>query len=148
MSKSTYKIPLLFILVLVFTAGCATTKPRHADSAPDPATQIAQLQSENQAKDQQIQELQYQLQTAQSSLQSVPATNFSGTGTTHSKYIRVSGVSVEDVQKALVRAGLDPGPVDGKMGRKTKSAIKAFQRKNNLSADGVVGEKTWSYLKA
>ena len=122
--------------------GCATTRPKPADPS-ELSAQVAQLRQETQAKDQQIQDLQAQLAGTQESIQAGP--NFSGGG--KSKLIRVSGVSVKDLQKALVAAGLDPGPMDGHMGKKTKSAIKAFQKKNSLHADGVVGEKTWNLLK-
>ncbi len=148
MLKKHFGISLFLLsLSLVFVAGCATTKARQADPSTDLSAQVTQLQGELSAKDQQIQELQYQLQSVQSSLQTTSSSSGSGKAT-KSSYIRVHGVSVEDVQRALVNAGLDPGPVDGKIGKKTKSAIKDFQRRNNLSADGVVGERTWSFLKA
>lgn len=54
------------------------------------------------------------------------------------------------VQKALKNAGLDPGPIDGKMGRLTTEAIRAFQRDNNLPETGRANEATqvllWKYL--
>ena len=53
-----------------------------------------------------------------------------------------------DLQAALKRAGYDPGALDGKLGKKTRSAVKAFQKKNGLTADGVVGEKTWAALRS
>ena len=64
----------------------------------------------------------------------------------------VSNVSVETpdpsmIQKALKNLGLYQGEVDGKMGPKTKRAIKEFQKQNNLQADGKVGSKTWALLK-
>lgn len=52
-----------------------------------------------------------------------------------------------DSQKALKNAGFPVGPIDGKMGPKTKKAIKDFQKTNNLTVDGIVGIKTWSKLK-
>ncbi len=133
-------VPVLVGTVLV--SGCATTRPRKAAQADLP-TQVETLQAEVRAKDQQIQDLQYQLDSQQQSL-SGGSSSLSGG---RSKLIRVSGVSVTDVQKALTRAGFDPGPVDGRMGKKTKSAIKQFQKRNNLKADGVVGERTWSLLR-
>ena len=38
--------------------------------------------------------------------------------------------------------------VDGKMGPKTKQAVKDFQKANNLKVDGVVGKKTWAKLES
>lgn len=55
-------------------------------------------------------------------------------------------MNVRDIQAALQLAGFDPGPVDGVRGRKTIAAIKAFQAKNGLSPDGIVGAKTAAKL--
>ncbi len=52
-----------------------------------------------------------------------------------------------DIQKALTNAGFNIGPIDGKLGPKTKKAIQAFQKKYNLTIDGIVGAKTWEKLK-
>ncbi|MFH0772339.1 MAG: peptidoglycan-binding domain-containing protein [Candidatus Omnitrophota bacterium] len=52
------------------------------------------------------------------------------------------------IQSALKNAGYDPGTVDGKIGSKTKKAIKEFQSANDLKVDGRVGSKTWSKLSA
>lgn len=51
------------------------------------------------------------------------------------------------IQTALKNLGLYAGSIDGKIGPKTKEAIKEFQRKNNLEADGKVGPKTWALMK-
>ena len=56
------------------------------------------------------------------------------------------GSSVISVQKELKAAGLNPGPIDGDFGPKTRAAVMAYQRKHHLSVDGVVGSKTWSAL--
>ncbi|MBM4084948.1 MAG: hypothetical protein FJ272_09185 [Planctomycetes bacterium] len=50
------------------------------------------------------------------------------------------------VQKALAKAGYDPGPVDGKMGKKTKSALIAFQKAHGLQPDGIAGPRTMAKL--
>ena len=62
------------------------------------------------------------------------------------KAATVKPQSVKEIQKALSNAGYDPGPVDGKMGQKTKDAIVAFQKESGLKADGRVGSKTWNEL--
>jgi peptidoglycan hydrolase-like protein with peptidoglycan-binding domain len=50
------------------------------------------------------------------------------------------------VQRALVKAGYDPGKVDGQMGPQTKSALRRFQKAHNLGADGLIGLKTIQVL--
>lgn len=52
------------------------------------------------------------------------------------------------VQLALRNANFYSGEIDGKIGPKTKEAIKKFQLSKDLTADGVVGSRTWMELKA
>jgi len=55
--------------------------------------------------------------------------------------------SVKQIQLALRNAGYNPGPIDGRMGKQTRQAIKAFQKANGLTPDGKVGRKTWELLR-
>lgn len=55
-------------------------------------------------------------------------------------------LNVQLVQKLLKVAGFDAGPVDGKMGERTKEAILAFQKAHNLKADGKIGYQTLTQL--
>lgn len=55
-------------------------------------------------------------------------------------------LNVSVVQKALKNAGFDPGAVDGRSGRKTQEAIRAFQKSSGLSPDGRVGFQTLNEL--
>lgn len=59
------------------------------------------------------------------------------------------GTEVAYVQAILADLGYDLGPagVDGDFGRKTEEAVIAFQRKNGLIADGVVGPLTYEALE-
>lgn len=52
------------------------------------------------------------------------------------------------IQMALRNANFYTGEIDGKIGPKTKQAIRNFQMSKNLTADGVIGPKTWTELKA
>lgn len=58
-----------------------------------------------------------------------------------------SGDAVSNMQQRLRHLGFDVS-VDGNFGPGTCAAIKACQQKNNLTADGVVGPKTWEALWA
>ena len=57
-----------------------------------------------------------------------------------------SGNTVKTIQRKLKNWGYYTGAVDGVFGSKTKSAVKYFQRKNGLTADGIVGNKTLKAL--
>jgi murein L,D-transpeptidase YcbB/YkuD len=52
----------------------------------------------------------------------------------------------KDIQFALKNAGFYNGPIDGKIGKNTKKAIREFQKANGLKADGIVGPKTRDLL--
>ena len=62
------------------------------------------------------------------------------------KYNRTAG-KTKMVQTCLRNAGFYEGKIDGIRGKMTRKAIRDFQRANGLSADGVVGPKTWEVLR-
>jgi murein L,D-transpeptidase YcbB/YkuD len=55
--------------------------------------------------------------------------------------------SKREIQQALKNSGFYQGSVDGKIGPKTRDAVKQFQQANGLKADGIVGRQTWSKLE-
>lgn len=57
-----------------------------------------------------------------------------------------SGDDVITLQKKLKNWGYYSGPIDGIFGSKTEEAVQYFQRKNGLTADGVVGQATLKAL--
>lgn len=55
-------------------------------------------------------------------------------------------ISPGQIQRALKNAGFYDGPIDGKIGPKTKTAIIKFQKAKGLKADGIVGKRTTAEL--
>ena len=53
------------------------------------------------------------------------------------------GSEGEDVKKLQIKLGVDP---IGKFGPKTDAAVRAWQTANGLTADGIVGDGTWSKM--
>jgi len=53
------------------------------------------------------------------------------------------GSEGEDVKKLQIKLGVDP---IGKFGPKTETAVKGWQSEHGLTADGIVGDKTWSVI--
>ena len=58
------------------------------------------------------------------------------------------GEAVRDVQRRLLTAGLriEPDELEGSFGSSTASAVREFQQRRGLPADGVVGADTWGQL--
>lgn len=56
------------------------------------------------------------------------------------------GASVMKIQQALQLAGFSTGPIDGKFGPQTKTAVQSFQSAQGIAIDGIVGSITWSRL--
>jgi lipoprotein-anchoring transpeptidase ErfK/SrfK len=51
-------------------------------------------------------------------------------------------------QILLDRAHVSPGEIDGRAGFNVRQAVKAFQRRHGLAADGILTEATWQALLA
>ncbi|WP_338777930.1 peptidoglycan-binding protein [Metabacillus sp. FJAT-52054] len=56
------------------------------------------------------------------------------------------GDAVADLQRKLTKLGFNTGGIDGVFGPATDKAVRAFQKSKRLTADGIVGPKTWSAL--
>ena len=57
-----------------------------------------------------------------------------------------SGSDVTKVQKKLIQYGYMNGSADGRYGEATRNAVRRFQQKNGLTADGRVGKDTAAAL--
>ena len=137
---------IIFAILLIFLislSGCATAGKRKDLEAQALRNQISVLEARIQAKDGEIDGLRDALSRA-----------------TEEKKVLTKGVSKKKVipevksrptmryiQIALKNAGYNPGSIDGRMGRQTRDAIKAFQKANNLAVDGKVGKDTWNLLR-
>ena len=145
---------LSLIIALVLTAslaGCATTK-KDASSEQlqmrisDMQKQIEQKSFEIEDLKSQVDELNGQLKEAQA--KPAPAPKPAVTSSSPEKGIIRVAATPQDIQTSLKNAGYYSGVIDGKVGDRTRQAIKAFQEANGLKADGVIGQKTWDKLKA
>ena len=59
---------------------------------------------------------------------------------------QVQPPTIEQVQQRLKELGYNPGPVDGKIGKKTENAIRQFQQDHDLSVTGELDEETENKL--
>ena len=56
------------------------------------------------------------------------------------------GLEVEELQQALVKAGVYKGKITGIYDKQTADAVKSFQKQKNEPADGVAGATTQAEL--
>lgn len=154
------KIRLLLILAcgVIVVTGCAT---QDQSLVKHLQTRVGEMERQLDMRDAQLKDLRYDVKDLSyeidrlkvqrhkniSKQKSVKKTVVkTHKSKTDSRIIRVD-VSVSSVQKALKSAGFYEGPIDDKIGVKTKSAIADFQKEHGLKDDGIVGRKTWIELK-
>ncbi len=127
---------LSFFLVFAL-AGCATARKGNELQAQQLQSRISHLETELEGKNQEILSLEDELARTQevSSKQKISDKDISG-----------GRLSVRQIQTALKNAGFYKGHVDGRIGPRTKEAIKEFQKANGLEADGVAGKRTQAKL--
>jgi len=135
MAKKVFMLFLLGIFT-VFLSSCVTTRKYSDSEIASFKNQISLLQAQLQDKEDEIYSLKQALKRSEEIKSSKKVV-----GEVKSR------PSVKQIQLALRNAGYSPGPIDGRMGKQTRSAIRQFQSAHNLAVDGKVGKKTWAVLK-
>lgn len=131
------KALVIFVLSVVFLAGCATTRKTSDAQIYELQNRIRYLEGELEKKEQAVNNLGRDLERSREKNTYVqPATAIDA----------VKKSTPKNIQMALKNTGHYSGTIDGKIGPKTKQAIRSFQKANNLKADGIVGKKTWDKL--
>lgn len=128
---------ILSVFLALALAGCATARKGNELQAQQLQSRISHLETELERKNQEIMSLENELTRTQriSSKQKIAGKDISG-----------GRLSIRQIQTALKNAGFYKGPVDGRIGPRTKEAIKEFQKANGLEADGVAGKRTQAKL--
>lgn len=144
----------IFIILAVLPAflftlsGCASTsQSKESDlQAQGLRNQITLLESQVRSKDDEINGLRDALARQSPESTSASLASMGGKVDKAGMAASIKKPNLKQIQLALKNAGYEPGSLDGKMGKQTKQAVKAFQKANNLFPDGRVGKKTWRAL--
>ena len=129
-----------FVVVMAVSfSGCATFGKKKDLEIQGLKNQVTALESQLQNKDQEISGLREELDRVAQGGNSLSQNK----GIFESK----SRPGNKEIQLALRNAGYNPGKIDGRIGKQTREAIKAFQRANNLPVNGKVGKQTWEALR-
>ncbi|HLD83052.1 MAG TPA: peptidoglycan-binding domain-containing protein [Candidatus Omnitrophota bacterium] len=131
------------VIFLIGLTGCASLHKQKDLEMQGLRNQVTLLEAQIQNKDEQINSLKESLDKSAQAKEEVVSKR--------SKRKLIAEVKsrpkARQVQIALKNAGYDPGRIDGRMGKQTRDAIRAFQKANNLAVDGRVGRETWNLLK-
>lgn len=57
------------------------------------------------------------------------------------------GTEIMKIQAVLKKIGYNPGPINGVYSSQTEEAVRNFQRKNDLTPDGIIGPRTYEVLE-
>ena len=137
---------LLWGLPVVLTlGGCATTNRNGQLSAQELHGRVLHLENLSEQRDQELAQLREELESERQARMVLEQRL--GGGSTAARP-GTGSLTIREVQLALKRAGFDPGTIDGKMGRRTREALRAFQQAQGLSPDGRIGPQTLVKLKA
>jgi hypothetical protein len=122
-------------IALLSSYGCVGTLGRsNFEETQSMKNEIAVLKSEIRSKDQEIYNLRDALNERSFQRKRVaPEVK--------------SRPSSRQIQIALKNAGYYKGAIDGKLGKRSRKAIRQFQRDNHLKVDGKVGKRTWAALR-
>ncbi len=150
---------LTILAFLISMAGCATTpKKPHESKIKALENRISLLEAEVLKKDSQIINLTHALEKEKQEKEELLAT-------VNEQKEMIEGLteaiqeqerktrsktyykSVIKVQTALRNAGFDAGVIDGKMGPRTRKALKEFQSSHGLPASGRLDKQTWGLLQ-
>jgi len=133
MARKIAVLASLVVFVIGLT-GCATARRQKELEIQGLKNQVSVLESQLQSKDAEINSLKDALSKQQEK-------------ETREVLTRVSNPKTKQVQIALKNAGFYAASIDGKKGKLTREAIKAFQKANNLAVTGKTDRQTWSLLK-
>jgi peptidoglycan hydrolase-like protein with peptidoglycan-binding domain len=117
-------------------SGCATMSKNDELSNQGLRNKISALEAQLSEKDDEINSLKESVAKTDQSVDSNLQNSQEG-----------AQCNAKMIQTALTNAGYFQDAVDGKMGRKTRQAVRGFQKANNLAVDGRVGKNTWAVLK-
>lgn len=149
MRRGVTLLTTVLLGALVLTTGC-TTKKRHQRDITNLQNQIGSLQSDVTRLDQSLKDSEVALKAVQERGPAGGGPSVLGQLTEGAVYRTPSGFELPAaaIQRALKNAGYYQGTVDGKVGSRTKQALRNFQKDNGLVADGVCGRQTWARLKS
>ena len=145
MKKRFFAGIILSCFILLAISGCGTVPKKFKEEVGGIKTRVETLESRVEgveSKQADVERVAGEQTQALDELKTRRARTNIGVKSRHFK----SKEGIKDVQLCLKNAGFYDGEIDGIKGKRTRKAIREFQGANGLTADGIVGKKTWELL--
>ncbi|MCM8763571.1 MAG: peptidoglycan-binding protein [Candidatus Omnitrophica bacterium] len=136
---------MLIVVAVFLFSGCATSSKQMDLETQRLRTQIGTLEQQLKDSEKEIEILEIQLERERQTRRNLER-QILAEKSKLADFQTLPRPSVRNIQEALRKAGFYDGAVDGKLGPKTKEAIKNFQKSRGLQVDGIVGKATWREL--
>ena len=136
-----------FVMVIAFVAsGCSSVPKKTKEEITGIKTRVDTLESKVGEMETKQAYTERATQEQAAAIEEMKSVKMANTNISTKSSDAKVGARMRDIQQCLKNAGFYDGSVDGVKGRKTRKAIKDFQKANGLTADGLVGKKTWEAL--
>ena len=152
MKRLGFVVLALIILSTLTISGCSSAQKKLSEDVKGIKTKVDTLETRVEGvetKQSEVERLAMEQAQRVEELKSDRAARASSRKTNvgiKEKRSRKDKERIKEVQSCLKNAGFYKGEVAGVKGRKTRGAIRKFQNANGLTADGVVGKRTWEAL--
>src|SRR3989338_2243916 len=145
MKKRFFAGIILSCFILLAISGCGTVPKKFKEEVGGIKTRVETLESRVEgveSKQADVERVAGEQTQALDEMKARRARTNIGVKSRHFK----SKESIKEIQLCLKNAVFYDGEIDGIKGKKTRKAIREFQSANGLTADGIVGKKTWELM--
>jgi peptidoglycan hydrolase-like protein with peptidoglycan-binding domain len=146
--KKSFVFVVAVITAMFFVSGCETVPKKFKEEVAGIKSRVESLETKVEGVEAKQQEVDRTTSEQSQALEEMKSAKSSRETTNISVKPRDfrSKSRTKELQTCLKNAGFYIGKINGVKTKRTKKAIREFQKANGLKADGVVGPKTWELL--
>lgn len=136
------------VIAMFFVSGCETVPKKFREEVTGIRSRVDNLESKVDGVEAKQQEVERMTGEQAQAIEEMKTTRASDVSTNISVKPRdfKSRSRIKEVQACLKNAGFYSGKINGVNTKRTRKAVREFQKTNGLKVDGVVGPKTWELL--
>lgn len=146
--KKSFVLVVAAITAMFFVSGCDTVPKKFKQEVAGIKSRVDSLETKVEGVESKQQEVERATSEQAQTLEEMKTAKVSREVTNVSvkpREFKTRG-RIKEIQTCLKNAGFYTGKINGVKTKRTRKAIREFQKANGLKADGIVGPKTWELL--